>query len=145
MSVRSTLKLAAIFEGATGVALAVVPEAVIRLLLGPRVGEGAGAIGRVTGLALISLGLACWPGRDPSAGLRSDLRAMLAYNFLVASYLAYMGVLAESVGALLWPAVVVHAAITVLLVRGRLLVIDEIAVLGRTANDRRGTSVSPHV
>ena len=40
---------------------------------------------------------------------------MLLYNVLVTLYLAWVGLGAEFVGVLLWPAVVVHAALTVLL------------------------------
>ena len=40
---------------------------------------------------------------------------MLLYNVLVTLYLAAVGLGTELVGVLLWPAVVVHAALTVLL------------------------------
>ena len=64
-------------------------------------------IGRVAGIALLSLGVGCWFGRQEATGGWA-LAAMLLY-------LAWVGLGAEFVGVLLWPAVVVHAALTVLL------------------------------
>ena len=42
---------------------------------------------------------------------------MLTYSALVMAYLAYVGIRGEWAGPLLWPAVVVHAVLTVLLAR----------------------------
>lgn len=56
------LTLAAIAALATGLALLLVPWLVGRLLLGEDLTGVAVAVGRVTGIALIGLGLACWPG-----------------------------------------------------------------------------------
>jgi len=42
--------------------------------------------------------------------------AMLTYNFLITMYLIYLGD-TYTVGILLWPAVTIHAAISILLVR----------------------------
>ena len=64
---------------------------------------------RITGIALIALGVACWPG-PPLVG-------MLTYSALAMAYLAYVGIGGEWVGPLLWPAVVVHAVLTLLLAR----------------------------
>jgi hypothetical protein len=78
MSLNVLLVVVAILEGAAGLALVIMPELVVRLILGGAPGREAAAVGRVAGLALISLGLACWPGRGSSAGMRQALRAMLA-------------------------------------------------------------------
>ena len=58
----------------------------------------------------------------PTAYLDADsnpsaLRGMLAYNALIALYLAYLGGLEHMAGTLLWPAVALHAAVTLLLLR----------------------------
>lgn len=106
------LKVTAIIEAATGVALMVDPPIVTRLLLGIEVSGVAIALGRVGGLGLLSLGLACWPGNEPA---RPAFRAMLTYNLLATLYLLYLGIRGEWVGLLLWPAVVVHGAIAALL------------------------------
>jgi hypothetical protein len=42
---------------------------------------------------------------------------MLAYNLLAAGHLAYIGVASNLVGVLLWPAVVIHAILGVLVIR----------------------------
>jgi hypothetical protein len=62
----------------------------------------------VAGIALIALGIACWPG-PPLAG-------MLIYGGLVALYLAYLGFAGTFTGVLLWPAVVLHLILTLLLI-----------------------------
>jgi len=42
---------------------------------------------------------------------------MLSYSLLVKLYLVYLGIGGEWVGKLLWPTVVVHAVVTILLAR----------------------------
>ena len=104
------LTIAALVEVATGLALLVVPSVVVRLLFGA---EHAGASIPLTGaagIALIALGIACWPGRTPLCG-------MLTYNALATLYFLYLGLRGDWVGRLLWPAVALHAALTLLLAR----------------------------
>ena len=64
---------------------------------------------RVAGLALIALGVACWPG--------PPLTGMLTYNVLITLYLGYLGIAGGLNGIFLWPAVVLHAILTALLIR----------------------------
>jgi hypothetical protein len=111
---RSVLGIAAAVEAVTGLLLIVVPHLLAKLLLGAEVTGVAVVIGRVAGIALLSLGVGCWFGRQEATGGWA-LAAMLLYNVLVTLYLAWVGLGAEFVGVLLWPAVVVHAALTVLL------------------------------
>ena len=86
------LPISAAIEVATGVALLVVPSLVGQLLLGHELSGIAIPVARVAGIALIALGLACWPGRDEGSDLSRALRAMLFYNPFVALYLAYLGI-----------------------------------------------------
>ena len=102
------LVLAAASEAATGLALLVAPSLVGRLLLGAELSGIAVTVARVTGIALIALGVACWPG-PPLVG-------MLTYSTAVALYLAYVGFTGVS-GVLLWPAVVLHVILTALMAR----------------------------
>jgi hypothetical protein len=95
-------------EGATGVGLLLIPSLVSRLLLGTELTGVSIPIARVTGIALIGLGIGCWPSC-------SALGGMLTYGALVTLYLGYIGVSGEWIGPLLWPAVVLHAVLTVLL------------------------------
>jgi hypothetical protein len=104
---KKALILAAAGEAATGLALLIVPSLVGQLLLGEDLTGVAIPVARVAGIALIGLGVACWPG-PPLVG-------MLTYSALVALYLAYLGFAVGLTGILLWPAVVVHAILTALL------------------------------
>jgi len=103
------LVLAAVSEAATGMALLVVPSLVGQLLLGAELTGVAATVARVTGLALIALGVACWPG-TPLAG-------MLTYSVTVTLYLAYLGIAGGPSGILLWPVIVLHLILTILLAR----------------------------
>jgi hypothetical protein len=103
------LTVAAVAEIATGLALLIAPSLVGQLLLGADLTGATIPVARVTGIALIALGIACWPG--------TALVGMLVYTTLVMLYLAYLGILSEWAGPLLWPAVVVHAVLAVLLAR----------------------------
>lgn len=109
-AMKNVLPLAAIGEIATGLALFVAPPLVGRLLLGEELTGIAIPVARVLGIALIGLGVACWPG-TPRAG-------MLTYSAGVTLYLAFFGMTVGG-GILLWPAVVLHAALTVMLVAKR--------------------------
>jgi hypothetical protein len=107
------LSVAAAIEAATGLALIIYPQAVASLLLGADLGTAGIAVGRVAGIALLSLGLACWMSRK-AANESAVLVAILTYNLLVTMYLASLGFGGESVGILLWPAIVIHAVLTLL-------------------------------
>ena len=85
---------------ATGLALLIVPSLVGRLLLGEELTGIAIPVARVAGIALIALGVACWPG--------TPLVGMLTYSAAVTLYLAYVGFAGGLSGLLLWPAVVLH-------------------------------------
>ena len=108
-AIKGVLTFAAVAEAATGLALLLVPSLVGRLLLGEELVGVAVPVARVTGVALIALGVACWPG--------PALAGMLTYGVLATSYLAGLGLGDEWVGPLLWPAVVLHAVLTMLLAR----------------------------
>ena len=103
------LIFAAVGEAATGVALLIVPSLVGQLLFGGALTGIAIPVARVAGIALIALGVACWPG-TPLAG-------MLTYSAAVTLYLAYLGFVGGLTGILLWPAVVLHLILTALLTR----------------------------
>jgi hypothetical protein len=101
------LIFAAVGEVSTGLALLILPGLVGRLLLGEPLTGIAIPVAGVAGIALIALGVACWPG-TPLAG-------MLLYSAAVTLYLAWLGFSGSSSGILLWPAVVLHAILTALL------------------------------
>jgi Ni/Fe-hydrogenase subunit HybB-like protein len=105
---KKVLIFAACAEIVTGLALLLVPSLVGRLLLGAELTGIAIPVARVTGIALIALGIACWPG--------PPLLGMLTYSAVVALYLAYLGFAGDFTGAFLWPAVILHIILTVLLI-----------------------------
>jgi hypothetical protein len=107
---KKVLTVAAVAEVATGMALLIVPSLVGRLLFGAEFTGVANPAARVTGIALLALGVGCWPGSTALCG-------MLTYSTLATLYLAYLGVIGEWLGPLLWPAVVLHGILTVLLAR----------------------------
>lgn len=106
---KNVLTFTAIAEAATGLALLILPSLIGQLLLGEQLAGVAIPVARVAGLALIALGVACWPG-PPLAG-------MLTYSGSVTLYLAYLGFTGGLSGILLWPAVMLHAVLTALLTR----------------------------
>jgi hypothetical protein len=119
ISSRKLLAFSAVLEIATGVALLAVPSVVVSLLLGDGFAAAGVMLGRFFGIALIALGLACWPTRQGGRLDSPALRGMLLYNALVALYLGYLGAITHRNGLLLWPAVALHAAIFLLLLRSR--------------------------
>ena len=106
---KKVLNFAAVAETATGLALLIAPSLVGQLLFGEELAGVAIAVARVTGIALIALGVACWPG-PPLVG-------MLIYSAMVTLYLAYLGLAGGLTGIFLWPAVALHAILSVFLGR----------------------------
>ena len=105
---RKVLIFAAVVEVATGLGLLIGPSTVAQLLFGEELTKVAVPVARWAGIALIALGIACWPG-PPVVG-------MLIYGAVLALYLAYLGFASALIGVLLWPAVVLHVILTTLLI-----------------------------
>ena len=104
------LVFAAISEAATGMALLIVPSLVARLLFSQELTGIAIPVARVAAIALIALGVACWPG--------TPLVGMVTYGAAVAMYLAYLGATGGPTGILLWPVAFLHTILTALLALG---------------------------
>jgi hypothetical protein len=109
------LAVTAASEAATGLALLAYPPIVIRLLFGVEITGVADVVSRFAGVALIGLGVACWP----YGSARQPLHGMLTYGTLAALYLVFVGTRGQEVGVLLWPAVAVHLILVILLVSAR--------------------------
>ena len=116
-------------EIATGIASIVAPAVVIGLLLGTSDFGQLLPMARCFGVALLGLGLACWPSRFDAANASSALRGMLTYNALIALFLAWFGAVEHIGGILLWPAVALHAVVALALVGSRLVVTGSRATL----------------
>jgi hypothetical protein len=106
---KRVLVFAALAEAVTGLALLIFPSLVGQLLLGAELAGVAVPVARVTGIALLALGIACWPG-PPLVG-------MLTYSVVVTLYLAYIGLAGGFAGVFLWPAVLLHVVLSILLGR----------------------------
>jgi hypothetical protein len=108
------LIMTAFTEVGTGLLLLVLPSVPLSLLLGV---EGALPetlfVARLTGAALLAIGIACWLGRNDQghpaeAGL---LAGALIYDVAAAALLAYAGLVLRMIGLALWAAVALHAAL----------------------------------
>ena len=61
---KKLLALAAAGEAAMGLVLLVYPPIVVRLLFNDQIAGAGIVMSRMAGIALIALGLACWPGSE---------------------------------------------------------------------------------
>jgi len=109
------LKLSAFIEAATGLGLICVPAVIVRLLLGSELLSAGIPLGRLAGVALLSLGIACWLASSDtqSCAARGVVTAMALYNIGAVLVLGAAGLLSQPVGIGLWPAVILHAVMTV--------------------------------
>ena len=113
---RRILAFSAIVEVAAGVALMIVPAVALALLAGGAVSDAALPLGRCFGIAILALGIACWPARQSAESRPPAYRGLLIYNGLIALYLAAWGISGHWKGLLLWPAATLHAAVALLLI-----------------------------
>src|SRR4029434_7785086 len=106
------LTLTAIIEAAMGLALLAVPAVVVRLLLGAEISGASISLGRVAGLALLALGVACWFAAAVAqvVAARVVITAMTLYNLGGGVVLGMAGIQSQPVGIVLWPVVILHAA-----------------------------------
>ena len=110
----------ALIELTTGLLLIPFPSVMATILFGSPIDSPVAlTIARVAGVALISLGTACWLGRNEKQGkaVKGLVTAMTVYNFGVTIILLYAGLILGLSGIGLWPVVLVHIAMTVWYVR----------------------------
>ncbi len=106
----------AFLEAGTGLLLLFVPAVAIALLLGvEEAAPEALLVARVAGVALLAIGVASWIARkgEQSAAQFGLFVGILIYDSATATRLAYAGLSLGMVGTVLWPAVVIHAALAV--------------------------------
>jgi hypothetical protein len=115
-TLRKLLTFAAVVEIGTGLVLMIDPRIVVTLLVGAKeIGEGM-PLGRFPGIAILALGLACWPSGPNAQSGSPAFRAMLVYNVLIALFLVYLFTVGHLGGVLLWPGVALHAVVALSLV-----------------------------
>ena len=106
---KNLLIAGALGEAAFGVFVFFAPGLALSLLFGSEQVAAAVIVTRVAGIALLGLGIACYP-----AGPRQPLYGLVMYSLLVMVYLIAVGI-GGSAGVLLWPAVAAHALLSALL------------------------------
>jgi hypothetical protein len=106
----------AVIELGAGLALLCCPSATVALLIGgaPLEAPAALTVARVSGAGLLALGVACWLARGDvlSRAARGLVAAMLLYDVAVVAVLTFASLGFGLHGMALWPAVVLHAAMT---------------------------------
>ena len=110
------LLVTAFVEAATGLGLLILPAVLFAILLGveqPTV--DATLVGRIAGAALLALGIASWMARsDTSTTAQLGLlTGIFIYNATVSMLLVFAGTALKMSGVFLWPAVALHAILTV--------------------------------
>src|ERR1700756_4427475 len=106
----------AVIELGAGLALLCFPSATVMLLVGaPLQAAPALTVGRVGGAGVLGLGVACWVGRGDTQrrAARGLIAAMSLYNVAAVVVLAFAGIGFGLHGVALWPAVILHAVMTV--------------------------------
>ena len=110
---KALLTVFVLVEVGVGLILGIAPSVMTRLLFTTQLDTPTAVIvGRVAGVALLSLLIACWVARNDvqSPVVRGVVAGMLLYNAGVVALLLRAAMAPALTGVLLWPAIVVHAA-----------------------------------
>jgi len=113
---KNLLILTAVIEAGAGLVFVILPSAAAQLLFGTSLDAPVAlTVGRLTGAALITLGVACWLARldGESRAATGLVAAMLLYNLAALAILASAGIGPGLVGIALWLGVVLHSAMAV--------------------------------
>lgn len=106
----------AFIEGLAGLALLLLPSQAASLMFGSALGTPTAlVVARLAGVALLTLGVACWLGRSEEKGRTGNalVGAMLVYNTVVAALISYARIGIGLIALLLWPAVLLHAVMAI--------------------------------
>jgi hypothetical protein len=76
------LSVAGVVEGITALGLMIVPRVAVWLLFGADIDATAVALARVAGIALFSLSLGCWMGRQSYAVIKGSRALRHSFNSL---------------------------------------------------------------
>ena len=107
---KKLLAIAAAVECLAGVAIILAPGSAIALLLGVEATRAAMMIGRLLGVALLSLGIACLGAATDTGGSArtGTLRAITLYNAGVGLALIMFAATGMTAGLLAWIAGILH-------------------------------------
>lgn len=112
---RFLLIVTSFLEFTTGIAMLVAPSQVAKLLLENGLDSPQlMVLARITGAALISIGVSCWSTKNLDAAARASLiRSLLIYNVAVPAVLIYAAITFGMRGLAFWPGCVVHSALAI--------------------------------
>jgi len=113
---KNLLTLTAVIEVGAGLAIGIWPSEAVALLLGSSLDTlPALTVGRLAGVALLALGIACWFARldGKSQAATGLIASMLLYNLGAVTLLSFANIYLGLHGFALWPAVVVHMALAI--------------------------------
>jgi hypothetical protein len=107
---RQLLTIAAVIEWLAGLGLILAPGAAAALLLGAEPDSVGLMIGRVAGVALLALGIACWGARTDAGGAARSgtLIAITLYNAGAGLLLVVFAATGKAGGVMVWIAGVLH-------------------------------------
>jgi hypothetical protein len=111
---RVVVMTAAWLEIVVGVTAITALGLMCRLLFAAEPNGVAIPLGRLAGVALLAVGIACLPSRSAES-CRNAVLGLFVYNFGTAALLAWVGIATTFRGALLWPGVLLHVVIAVAL------------------------------
>jgi hypothetical protein len=117
------LTLAAVLEGFAGLAFILAPGPTAGLLVGVEPDSVALMIGRVAGVALFSLGIACWgASTDVGGAARTGTQnAITLYNAGAGLLLVAFAATGEAGGLVVWIGGILHLALAAAFVVARAL------------------------
>jgi len=110
---KNVLVTTALLEFGTGLVLVAVPSTLVTILFGVQLDTPVGlTIARIAGVALLTIGTACWLARPDSDSrvARGLVGALVIYNVGATAVFVYAGLALRLSGIGLWPVVVAHAA-----------------------------------
>ena len=111
---KTLLIVTALLEALVGFVLAAAPSVLVSILFGtPLETPSATAVGRLAGIALLTMGLFCWLARNnqQSPAATGPVVAMLFYNVAAVTLFTYARLSLGLSGIGLWPGVAAHAAL----------------------------------
>jgi hypothetical protein len=111
---RTAVTIAAWIEIFVGASFLLALNGQSQLIFGATT-EGSGVhFAQLAGIALISLGIACMPSN--LAGTRQvAVRSLFVYNIAATIFFAWIAVATTFQGVVLWPVVILHAVLTIVL------------------------------
>ena len=101
---------ASLLEIVVGITFIAVPDIPCRLVFAATPESVAILLARFAGVGLLGLGVACLPSKRAEPN-RGAVLGLLAFNVGATIFFAWVAVATSFRGFLLWPAVILHAAI----------------------------------